>query len=101
MTKKPHTHANEPTSQSDRPKANGINSEQAPLNAMASMTSRSRPRASAASPPHTHPSPPMAIVPKAAADTTLGPAAAELPLSAAVLAARKTGIQVQNEYSSN
>src|SRR6185436_6588028 len=99
MTKNPHAHASEPTIQSDLPNANGIMSEQAPLRAMASMTSRSRPRASADSPPQTQPSPPTAIVPKATAETS--PAApadlAVLPCCAATLAARNNGIHVQNE----
>ena len=68
-------------------------SAQLPLAARAIVTSRSRPARSATSPPHTQPSPPTAMVPKAARETAAG----EAVRRDAALAARKTGIQVQKE----
>ena len=77
-----------------RPNTTGARSAQLPLANIATVTNHSRPRRSAASPPHTLPMPPTAIAKKAMIETSslLWPG-----IVTARLAAVNAGIHVQNE----
>src|SRR5215208_908246 len=78
-----------------------MSTAQAPLAAIATVTSHSRPRLSPTSPPHTQPGPPIAIAANVTAEATVS---RDIPLGApdtATLAATKAGIQVHALYSSN
>src|SRR5829696_1096456 len=91
MTKNPHASAIGTSSHKLCPKVNPMSSAHAPLAAMAQVTSHSRPRRSATSPPHTQPIPPIAIAANVTADdieSCAGPGA--IP-AAVALAATNTG----------
>src|SRR4051812_14066261 len=87
------------TSTVDVPNTTGASSAQLPLAIMATITSHSRPRRSAAKPPQTLPIAPTAMAPNAIRSTLPDPACVDV--EAARLAPTKAGIHVQNEYSSN
>ena len=70
-TKNPQIQATAATSQGLCPKKKPMVSEQAPLAAIANVTSRSLPMRSAAHPPHTQPKPPTAIARKAMTSISL------------------------------
>src|SRR5687767_2759900 len=108
-TKKPQRSATGARSQRERPKVSPTRRAQAPLAAMARVTSRSRPTRSATSPPQTHPTPPTAITEKASSDmigdlvvsgTAVAPPGAVARAASAALAAMNAGIHVQYEYNS-
>jgi hypothetical protein len=83
--------ASAPSTHSGLPNRNPLNKQQLPLASSEIETSRSLPRLSAKSPPHTEPNPPMAIVVNARREINLG--APNLPPAlAAMLAARNAGI---------
>ena len=94
ITKKPQTSATGTSSHNERPKAKPISTEQAPLMAMARVTSQARPRRSATSPPQMHPAPPIARAAKAMADAIDTPRAPAVGLCVAMLAAMNTGNHV-------
>src|SRR5215216_6335088 len=99
-TKKPQASAMGTSSQRLWPKVNPMSTAQAPLAAIATVTSHSRPRLSPTRPPHTQPAPPIAIAANVTAEATMS---REKPLGApdtATLAATKAGIQVHALYSS-
>src|SRR5881275_2982976 len=93
ITKKPQMSDTGTSSQSVLPNVKPMRSEHAPLAAIATVTSHSRPRRSATIPPQMQPRPPTAIAANAMADET----EAFRVLVDASLAAMNTGSQVHAE----
>ena len=83
------------------PNVKPISAAQAPLATIAMVTSHSRPHLSATRPPHTQPTPPIAMAEKDTSDASESREGPGGTPDAAALAATKTGIHVHALYSSN